>query len=111
MSKCENCIHDAICSADAYFKSIDGCEKYCLHYKDKSLFVELPCKVGDVLHWSSRGKPCPYRVLKIECRGKDVIIVTKSLYSGGTVKFYGREIGKIVFLTKEEAEKKLKEMG
>lgn len=38
MPKCENCYHHDIC----IFHGASGCER-CMHYKDKSLIVELPC--------------------------------------------------------------------
>ena len=45
MSKCENCIHYDVCEM---FGNIRYREEHsCRTFKDKSLFVELPCKVGD----------------------------------------------------------------
>ena len=55
MSKCENCIHykacedwvDNLLERHIFPYECEGDEKPCEFYKDKSFFVELPCKVGD----------------------------------------------------------------
>ena len=44
MNKCGNCIHNKVCDHNIY-----GFEN-CGAFKDKSLFVELPCKVGDTVY-------------------------------------------------------------
>ena len=33
MYTCKDCIHNVICSADAFFKTIEGAEKNCVHFK------------------------------------------------------------------------------
>ena len=119
MSKCENCIHNVICSADAYFKSIDDCEKYCCHYKDKSLFVELPCKVGDKVYITD-GKPhevteCEITSFTIDCDGVGGFSYEPTNKNKWEVGFASCECliaewGDTVFLTKEDAEKKLREI-
>lgn len=59
MSKCENCIHYDVCAelmaihknqTIAFVKECIGKTNGCIHFKDKSLFVELNCEVGDVIH-------------------------------------------------------------
>lgn len=45
MAKCENCYHHDIC----IFHGASGCER-CMQYKDKSLIVELPCMIGNVVY-------------------------------------------------------------
>ena len=116
MSKCENCIHNVICSADTYFKSIDDCEKHCCHFKDKSLFVELPCKVGDRV-WCIDGycdgsfsiferTVMQFTVFKDRMK----LMVKIPNYISWTKPYDVEQFGKTVFLTKEDAEKKLKEI-
>lgn len=122
MSKCENCIHEGMCRfLPSVAKNIE-----CRFYKDKSLFVELPCKVGGTV----------YRIVKL-CNGETKIVegevleftITHEHHNGkDEYRFYfwakGEEFahrqyslwcyftdfGKTVFLTKEEAEAKLKEL-
>lgn len=43
METCKDCIHFEICS-DFYDDTIE-CSKPCTHFKNRSRFVELPCKV------------------------------------------------------------------
>ena len=112
MPKCENCYHHDIC----IFHGASGCEE-CMQYKDKSLIVELPCKVGDTVYtndcmqgWYMRQKDRPYKttVVYIGINGKDdyMNVVFKN---DNMLSFSFSDIGKRVFLTSEEAEKALKE--
>lgn len=41
MASCKDCIHNVICSADAYFKEREGAETACIHFKNKADFVEV----------------------------------------------------------------------
>lgn len=89
---CENCYHYNAC---AYFlrkenKRLGSAEGFiCEHFKDKSLIVELPCRVGDILwtHSSITGKPISFTVPDIHW------IIDADNF------------GKDVFLTREEAER------
>lgn len=92
-------------------------------YKDleeQSLFVRLPCKVGDMVWDNDFGYPESYEIKAfsygycdsyVEPDIEDRIIFYYENYSGSiTGAFPISEIGKTVFLTREEAEKKLEEM-
>lgn len=58
MAKCKNCYHYEAC---LYFlakenKILNNSEGFvCGYYKDKSLIVELPCRIGDTVFIISRG--------------------------------------------------------
>ena len=111
----------------------------CGYFKDKSLFVELPCKVGDEVYVITEKHPC--YACKVcadwchkDCRFKNKTEMTVkkakafSFYIQDTYLDFRVEIeetkhlqmhfltyrlgdfGKTVFLTKEEAEEKLKEI-
>lgn len=133
MAKCENCIHEIVCEClietglpfnDDKFPA----DKCCRSFKDKSFIVELPCKVGDKLYivgtecladkdsrkceeWTAENpglscEDCPLdkRLIVFERT------VTKHML--GVILFEGNEnfiFGENVFLSREEAEKKLKE--
>jgi hypothetical protein len=87
----------------------------CRFYKDKSLFVELPCKVGDKVYFA------------YETDNETMFIDTGEIQSFSVdengvwfrVKYEhlssywhtSLSLGDTVFLTKEEAERKLKEVG
>lgn len=82
-------------------------------YKDleeQGLLVRLPCKVGDDLYCIVNGE---VKKLKVHSFGVPDFEITdiESKYVDGfkIVRFVG-EVGKTVFLTHEEAEKKLEEM-
>lgn len=92
-------------------------------YKDleeQGLLVRLPCKVGDTVCDNDFGYPESYEIKAfsygycdsyVEPDIEDQIIFYYENYSGSiTGAFPMSEIGKTVFLTREEAEKKLEEM-
>ena len=111
---------------DVYVKQHDyvtASEKLC-EYEDaeeQGLLLRLPCKVGDTVWDNDYGEPCAYTITGFSFgTGEDYIDEPVSLrevvcyysnYSGSiTGSFAVSEIGKTLFLTKEEAEQKLKEM-
>ena len=42
MANCKNCLHGDVC-----FTVLDTIQ--CQHFKDRARFLELPCRVGDML--------------------------------------------------------------
>lgn len=115
MNNCENCYHFHMC--DLQYRLEENSE--CKHFKDESLIVELPCKVGDTVY--IKGEPAAIDSIHID---KTITYRVRFLCYGrdcSTCPFYEKhdckapdkittdDIGVTVFLTKEEAEKKLKE--
>ena len=101
---------------------ISAARKLC-DYEDleeQGLLVRLPCKVGDKVWDNDFGHPESYEIKAfsygycdsyVEPDIEDQIIFYHENYSGSiTGSFAMSEIGKTVFLTREEAEKKLKEI-
>lgn len=112
MNNCENCYHFHMCDLQYRLEEHQDCE----HYKDKSLIIELPCKSGDTVYsfCEMLGTILEYKVVRIELtaiatfyeayaytKEEDVLI--------DTLDFEIDDIGETVFLSREEAEKKLKE--
>lgn len=113
MSKtCNNCLHRELCNVHGY---IDADE--CACFKDKSRYIELPCAVGDVVYFDCCGYHDSAEIdgIHIDAQGisftwvqYDVGVDITELWDEG--EFDIEEIGKTVFLTKEEAEQKIKEI-
>lgn len=88
--------------------------------EEQGLLVRLPCKVGDMVWDNDFGHPVSYEINAfsygycdsyVEPNIEDEIIFYFENYNGSiTGTFPMSEIGKTVFLTREEAEKKLKEL-
>lgn len=88
--------------------------------EEQGLLVRLPCKVGDMVWDNDFGYPESYEIKAfsygycdsyVEPDIEDEIIFYYENYTGSiTGAFPMSEIGKTVFLTREEAEKKLEEM-
>ena len=78
--------------------------------EEQGLLLRLPCKVGDVIYeiHPLTGKITPRKIKSIVvCNCPDLTIMYKSGYDYSNVQ---DDFGKTVFLTKAEAEQKLKEM-
>ena len=90
---CKDCIHYDVCDWNTEIMQITKNPDNCEDYKDKSLVVELPCKVGDtVYYWVDRDTKFQVLFAKpFEISDLDYI-------------------GKSIFLTRAEAEKALEGM-
>lgn len=109
MAICKDCLHNPVCDLlrsngerDAASFQLSGCD----HFKDRSRFVEVPCRVGDLV-WVLRS----YHGVKHPQQGRvSELILTPNLRLMISVKHIARgEWGKEVFATCEEAEKALVE--
>lgn len=110
MESCKKCIHYAVC-ADFYDDEIERTAP-CSFFKDASQLVELPCKVGGFVYLVTNLRTIgKYLVTSIEIRKSLVDINWKMIDGVGyPTPFVGaEEIGKTVFLSREEAERVLKE--
>ena len=113
MTKCERCYHNKVCINGANYKNVETCN----HFKDKDLIAELPCKVGDVVYtnlsmsgWYMRIADRPYKatIVYIGINGVDNYM-NVVLKNDNMLSFKFSDIGKSVFLTREEAEAALEE--
>ncbi len=55
MSTCKDCLHIEVCKGSLdttkYYGNVSAAgnvEELCAFFKNRSKFVELPCKVGDI---------------------------------------------------------------
>ena len=133
MASCKNCVHVDVCRGiylavisgkiNSYEEFLEKCDKEhfeqqdfspcdCLFYRDRSRFVELPCKVGDFVYLvTDFRKIGKYLVTSILIRKSLVDLNWKMIDGVGYPTPFARaeEIGKTVFLSREEAERALKE--
>lgn len=91
-------------------------EKLC-DYEDAEelgLLVRLPCKVGDTVYVPTRNFISELRITLISVDTSDGAMYFSWMLNDGIYPnldgFSGYELGKTVFLTREEAEKKLEEL-
>lgn len=110
MARCKDCINYDVCSTKGA-----NCDRanHCEMFKDHNRFVELPCKVGDTIYeikerkrngeWK---KVILERVVESFEIGKNGWI---SAVCGTTISVRLCDLNKTVFLTREEAERALKE--
>lgn len=89
MASCKDCL--SYCSCGWTYNA-----EHCKHFKDRNKFVELPCKVGDIVYQTDGIRIYENKINKI-------IFDTKS------IGFDETAIGKSIFLTREDAEQVLKE--
>lgn len=111
---CKDCIHYDVCEdnlkyiQERFLKGLtfgkseftDG--EFCNHFKDKSRIVELPCKVGETVHYITYHKN-KYDYHYIINASFDILFQL----------FHEKEIGYVIYMTddKSKAEAKLKELN
>ena len=108
---CKNCIHDEVCPVwDDYNDEPckDGYRGFCNNYdkfKDKSQYVELPCRIGDKA----------YKVIRSEHFGNHIQEMTVRKFGmfahTDFEMIFGMENNWDVFFDKSKAEAKLKELN
>lgn len=113
---CKDCIHYEVCGGVYVNTDIfEEVEKDCKEFEDKSLYIKLPCKVGDTLFDISEfvyGEKMPemyedkveYIELQKDRESGELIFCVDGL------DWRYDDFGKTVFFTREEAEEALKEM-
>lgn len=113
---------ESACEPDC--EEIDAVYRKLKEYEDleeQDRLIKLPCKVGDTVWDVDCGRPCAYTITAFsfgECEEyicepvttKETVFYYANSSGSITGSFAESEIGKSVFLTKSEAEKKLKEM-
>lgn len=75
--------------------------------EEQGLLLRLPCKVGDKIYHIEDGDMYDFKVDSIEVRKEN----GKYIFYISFMDYKAEDFGRIVFLTKAEAEKKLAEMG
>jgi hypothetical protein len=109
-SYCDNCSQGA-----GNCKTAKNMIKKLATYEDleeQGLLVRLPCKVGDTVYVPTRVLVSEFKITAIFCDIHGTYFYWL-FYCGiyeRTSGFSERDIGKTVFLTREEAEKKLEEL-
>lgn len=106
MATCKDCICYSGCSGilNDFGMRLNPAREVCDRFEDSSRFVELPCKVGDTIYWNLLGKPVEDEIMSITIY-KNVIRVS----FGKGISFDIKDIGRMLFLSREEAEQALKE--
>lgn len=106
MSKCDICICNPVCDHNRF-----GWEN-CNSFKDKSLFVELPCEWGKDVYTIVKSSKHILKTKLFAVGVTDEGDITYNLfeYPKGVFGINGVILGENTFPTKEEAEAKLKEM-
>ena len=110
---CKDCIHSDVCK----YKELPVIAEQCVDFKDKSNYIELPCKVGNTVysHCKSVNQIIPYEIedVHIDKEQTRYFATAFDVYYNeylDEIEFTEDDIGQTVFLTKSEAEVKLKEM-
>ena len=111
---------DRLTSCNMYFEDTDKRLFYnkLKEYEDaeeQGLLLKLPCKVGDTVYFikaffTIAKFPIEAKVTSICCLDCDNNVIYSEIANGTYRKFESSNIGKTVFLTKEQAEEALKKM-
>lgn len=115
---CKDCLHYEVCNPDIkvtaeMFRDVTGVES-CKYFTDHSEWVHLPCRVGDTVYTIYNVSLAHYKVVEIIVND----FVWAKLYNGEYSGEYKSKLicldfsfNEFVFLTREEAEKAIKEKG
>lgn len=118
--RCNDCINYKTC--ELFGENIFGnqyankVEEVCLYFKDKSLFVELPCKVGQICYKVWQGEILEVKVASIHYEPLPSFTYTIRFNSLGVLCLMAdgtrnEKYSWDIYITKEEAERKLREVG
>lgn len=132
MATCDDCVHSGICAiqlephyvldrAQKLMRESNNVEHECLSFKDRSRFIELPCKVGDTAYIIHSYKDYEGFIQEVTVSGihlrdtigyrniprAEYLVVRGNVNLSKHIKL--KEIGKTVFFTREEAKQALKE--
>lgn len=117
MASCKECLHYDVCEARIAADENYPERKYtennnCCNFKNRTRFAELPCKVGDtvylILGVQNRVLEFTVQEIRLTSRFLQLVFAEGSTYSIWDYRF-DLHFGKTVFLTREEAERALKE--
>lgn len=100
MITCKDCIHYFVCE----YKPKTNLVNQCADHIDRSRFVELPCKVGGFVYFIQARHVMADIVSKFTIDRRGVMLQRVNGYNLG----YTYQLGKKIFLTREEAEQVLK---
>ena len=105
MANCKDCIHFESCKNlyETHGEGLSGDSYVCDFFKDRSRFVELPCKLDDtVYYFNSAGEIFSQKV-------SGFIVNFVGILVDSDVMFDSHLMGDRFFSTREEAEQALKE--
>lgn len=125
---CKDCIHYGVCIDCFCYEcgsyNCDECGVYafndgkiidliqCDDFKDKSRYVDQPCKIGDTVYIlkADRIAPVTIKSIKYDEEFNAFIYTYHEPFIMPDKRFYEWDIGRNVFLNQAEAEMELKEM-
>lgn len=94
-------------------EEIDAVYRKLKDYEDaeeQGFLLRLPCKVGDTVHVLTQNAIKKEVVRDVQYRGQTYATGQRWFLNIGALLYCENDIGKTVFLTRDEAETKLKEM-
>lgn len=103
MKTCKDCIHFEVCCYVDMFLPI------CDSFKDKSKFIEIPCSIGDEIWRINWRNEVILSTVSMLQQKRDKTWKIRLSDDGSVFDVTPDDIGKTIFLTREEAEKKLDE--
>lgn len=118
---CKGCMHCGVCDYTYAVLDLDAVEKRCDDFADKSQYIKLPCKVGNTVYTNfsvvgdylrAKDKPYACKIVFIGINESDDFgggFVNAEFKNGRMWQFKFSDIDKTVFLTRESAEKALRE--
>lgn len=103
MAKCKECVYEPMCYKNEHFGRDLETDEACEHFREAAKMLEVPVNVGDTVYIV-----CTLDGLAIIDEVTIEEVSTQRIWTDEVYYDYD-DIGKTVFLTREEAEKALAE--
>lgn len=104
MKTCKDCIHYDVCAYHITEETDMSVQECACGFKDKARYIEVPCKVGDNGYLLSIYGILPVTFDKIFLSVNNKWLVRARYFVKEIVYLLFEDFGKVVFLTREEAE-------
>lgn len=111
--KCENCLRYGVCTFAKQYKKVNKCPDF----SDKDLYIKLPRKLNLLEELYRYMFDDDRQAVVVKCKVVKIIVkitgysfILKHPIDGREWEYTYDRIGKTVFFTREDAEKKLEEL-
>lgn len=121
--ECTDCVHYELCLHQEKFliehNRKDLIRRYgfglsepeiCCNFRDRSRFVELPCKAGDIVYLITDGDVSPVHIDRVRIDEYSIMFDWYNSHTNEVGSFNLIEIGRHIYLSGEEAEQALNDV-
>ena len=106
---CKDCIHYEVCKKTRIMNPSHNYATECNDYNDRSRFVELPCKAGDIVYLITDGDVSTVHIDRVRIDEYSIMFDWYNSHTNEVGSFNLIEIGRHIYLSGNEVKQALKE--